>query len=273
MTIISVPFTDRSEYGASDAPLVRFIDRWIYVIMAALFVVIVLVGFIPDSFRQIALVEAGRRPPFPPIMHVHAVLMGAYLLLLLSQTILAATGRLQYHRSLGLAAFALVPALVIAGFILVPTIYHPVADTLRAAPPAAQADIRQLIRLLDNIMLLQIRIGLLFPFFVAIGLSARRSNPGLHKRLMILSITPALAAAFARMNWLPTTTYPQVPLGDELYVLMAAMPLFAWDLFRTRRIHEAYLIWLAGFVLVSVPLYLLWDSAWWHAFVPRLVGA
>jgi lysylphosphatidylglycerol synthetase-like protein (DUF2156 family) len=273
MTTISAPFTDRSEYGASNAPLVRFIDRWIYVIMAALFVVIVLVGFVPDSLHKIALVKAGRRPPFPPIMHVHAVLMGAYLLLLLTQTILAATGRQQYHRSLGLAAFALVPALVIAGFILVPTIYHSVVGTLRAAPPAEQADLRQVISMLDNIRLLQIRTGLLFPFFVAIGLSARRSNPGLHKRLMILSVTPALWAAFGRMHWLPTTTPSQIPLGEDLYVLMAAMPLFAWDLFRTRRIHKAYLIWLAGFVLLSVPVYLLWDSDWWHAFVSRLAGA
>ncbi len=272
MTTISVQFAGRSEYGASDMSLVRFIDRWIYVIVAALFISIVLVGFIPDSLGKIALIEAAQQPPFPPILHIHAVLMGAFLILLLTQTVLAALGKLQFHRTLGLAAFVLVPALVIVGFILVPTIYHSIIDSLKVTPPSAQAEIRKVIPIVDDIMLLQIRIGLLFPFFIAIGISARKSDSGLHKRLMILAITPALAAAFNRMDWLPTTL-PQTPLSSDLYILLAAMPLFAWDLFRTRKVHKAYLIWLGGFVLVSVPVYILWNSDWWHAMAPRLVGA
>jgi len=271
MTTISVPFTDRSEYSASDAPWVRFIDRWIYVIVAALFIVIVLVGFIPDSLEKIARVQSGHRPPFPLIMHIHAVLMGTFLLLLLTQTVLAAMGKQQFHRTLGLAAFVLVPALVIAGFILVPTTYHALVGALQVAPPPAQAEIRKTIPIVDDIMLLQIRIGLLFPFFVAVGLSARKADSGLHKRLMILAITPALAAAIDRMEWLPTTL-PQLPIGADFYVLMATLPLFAWDYYRTRKVHKAYLIWLAGFVLVSVPVYLLWNTPWWHATAPRIVG-
>jgi hypothetical protein len=84
MASISTQLIDRSEYSASDTPLVRMIDRWIYVIMAALFIAIVLVGFIPDSLGKIAAVGAGQRPPFPLIMHVHAVLMGSFLLLVLT---------------------------------------------------------------------------------------------------------------------------------------------------------------------------------------------
>lgn len=272
MTTISVQLADRSEYGASDMSLVRFIDRWIYVIMAAFFIAIVFVGFIPDSLGKIALVQAGHRPPFPPILHIHAVLMGTFLLLLLTQTTLAALGKLQFHRPLGLAAFVLVPALVIVGFVLVPTVYHGLIASLNAAPPAAQAEIRKVIPVVDDIMLLQIRIGLLFPFLVAIGISARKSDSGLHKRLMILAITPALGAALNRMEWLPTT-FPQSPLVLDLYIVLATMPLFAWDLFRTRKVHKAYLIWLAGYVLVSVPVYVLWNSDWWHTMAPRLVGA
>lgn len=272
MTSISAQLTNRSDYTESATPLVRIIDRWIYVFMAALFICIILVGFIPDSVDKIAAVGARQRPPFPPIMHVHAVLMGSFLLLLLIQTVLTATGRQHYHKRLGLVAFALVPAIVVVGFLLVPTTYHGLVGALRAAPPVAQADIRQLIGIVDNIMLLQIRVGLLFPIFIAIGLSARKSEPGLHKRLMLLAITPALVASFDRMTWLPTTL-PQSPWGADLYILVAVLPLFAWDLFRTRKIHKAYIIWLAGLVLVSVPVYVLWNSTWWHTVAPRLVGA
>lgn len=271
MESISAQFADRSEYGASATPLVRVIDRWIYVVMAVLFITIVLTGFIPDSLVKVALVKAGQRPPFPLVMHVHAVLMGSFLLLLLTQTVLAATGNLRYHRQLGLVAFALVPAVVVAGFLLVPTTYHSIIDALRMAPPAAQADLRKLVPVFDDIMLMQIRIGVLFALFLGIALGARKTDSGLHKRLMFLALTPALAAAFDRMTWLPTTL-PASPLGSDLYVLLAISPLFAWDLFRTRRIHKAYLIWLAIYVPVSAVVYFLWNTPWWHSFAPHLVG-
>ncbi|HEX7946231.1 MAG TPA: hypothetical protein VF495_16300, partial [Phenylobacterium sp.] len=100
------------------------IDRWIYVYTAASFVAVVLAGFVPDSLEKIDRVQAGTRPPFPLALHAHAVLMGAYLVLLLLQTVLAATGRIARHRALGLAGMVLAPALVVAGFILVPTMYH-----------------------------------------------------------------------------------------------------------------------------------------------------
>ena len=67
-------------------------DRWIFVFMAALFFVTALAGFIPDSLMKIAAVKAGERAPFPLVLHVHAVLMGAWLSLLLAQTTLMATG-------------------------------------------------------------------------------------------------------------------------------------------------------------------------------------
>ena len=272
MVSISEPFTHRSEYGASEVPLVRGIDRWIYVAMVVLFLAIILAGFVPDSLDQVSAVKAGLRSPFPPILHVHAVLMGSFLLLLLAQTILAATGNHRYHQRLGLAAFGIVPALVIAGLILVPTTYHSIVGALHAAPPEAQADIRQLLRVIDNIMLLQLRVGVLFPLFITIGLSVRRSDPGLHKRLMILAVAPTLPAAFDRMTWLPNTM-PHAPYASDIYILLAILPMFAWDLIRTGKVHKAYLIWLAAFVPASVLMYALWDSAWWHAMAPRLVGA
>src|SRR5262245_32459777 len=108
---------------ASGTPMARAIDRWIYVFMAVWFIAIVFTGFIPSSLNKIALVEAGQRAPFPLALHFHAVLMGSFLLLLLAQASLVATGRKALHQKLGVASLVLVPALVAAGLILVPTIY------------------------------------------------------------------------------------------------------------------------------------------------------
>ena len=75
------------------------IDRWIYVGTAASFIVITLTGFIPDSLMKIAAVQAGVRPPFPLVLHLHALLMGSFLVFLLAQTTLMATGRGEIGRA------------------------------------------------------------------------------------------------------------------------------------------------------------------------------
>jgi hypothetical protein len=255
----------------SSKSFAQVVDRWIYVFMAASFVAYALTGFIPDSLEKLAAVGAGQRPPFPPVLHAHAILMGAFLMLLLAQSTLAATGRLRYHRALGIAAFVLGPALVIAGFVLVPTMYHQVWDAAQSAPLEIRPGIEQGLRVFDNIMLLQIRVGVLFPIFLAIALAARKSDPGLHKRMMFLAVAIALPAAFDRISWLPSSM-PGSALTPELYTILAVAPMFAWDLVRIRRVHKAYLIWALVSLPFAVLVHTLWDSEWWHAAARHLMG-
>ena len=255
----------------SDRPWALAVDRWIYVFTAVTFIVYTLLGFVPDSITKLGAVGAGQRPPFPLAMHVHAVLMGTFLLLLLAQSILGATGRLAYHRTLGIAAFLIGPAVVIAGFVLVPTMYHQVWTMAQAAPPEIQPIIQQGLYGFENIMLVQIRVGVLFPVFLAIALAARKTDPGLHKRMMFLAVAIALPAAFDRMTWLPTTL-PDSPLSLEAHAFVAVAPMLLWDLFRTRTLHRAYVIW----ILVSLPFAILtnvlWSTPWWHATVRSMMG-
>ena len=124
MAIATTPHAEQSKVHASKNTLTDLIDRWIYVFMAALIITITFTGFIPDSLAKIAAVEAGERPPFPLVLHLHSILMGSFLFLLLAQTSLAATGRLHYHRRLGIATVTLAPTLVVVGFVLIPTMYH-----------------------------------------------------------------------------------------------------------------------------------------------------
>jgi hypothetical protein len=255
----------------SGTPRAHAIDRWIFVITAAWFIVIVFTGFIPDSIMKIGLVQSGARPPFPLVMHMHAVLMGSFLLLLLTQTVLMATGRKSYHMQLGLAAFALVPVLVVVGFILAPTMYHETWNALQSAPTARRAELQTLLSAKENILLLQIRIGILFPLFLAIGLRARRGHVGLHKRMMFLGTAVALPAAIDRMQWLPTTL-PASPLASDLYTMLAVSPLFVWDVVRNQGVHRAYWIWLGLFVPFSVVVNMLWNTPGWHVMARHILG-
>jgi hypothetical protein len=165
----------------------------------------------------------------------------------------------------------LAPALVLVGLILVPTIYHSVANAALTAPPAAREALRHGLLNADNIMLLQLRVGLLFPLLLFIGLRARAGNAGLHKRMMILAPAIALPAAIDRMTWLPTT-FPTSPLAPDLYIILAVSPMLAWDLARNRNVHPAYLVWLALALPPTLAVHLLWDTPWWHATARYIMG-
>lgn len=255
----------------SDSSFAGLIDRWIFVFMAALFVVTTLVGFIPDSLTKIALVEAGMRAPFPPVLHIHAVLMGSWLLLLLAQTTLMATGNAAYHKQLGIISFLLAPMIILTGFVLVPTMYGQIWSAAGTAPRQMQSELREVLAHVTNIMLLQFRAGLLFALFVILALRARKMDSGFHKRMIILATVIPLPAAIDRILWLPAT-FPESALSADLYTLLWISPMFVWDLARLRRVHRAYLVWFAVWLPAAVAVQLLWGTDWWQSVAPRLLG-
>jgi hypothetical protein len=263
-------FRERRPDALSGTERAHSIDRWIFVGMAAWFIVIVLAGFIPDSVIKVAMVKAGARPPFPPILHVHAVLMGSFLLLLLAQTTMVATGRCALHKQVGIAAFVLVPALVVVGMILAPTIYYQVWGAVHFGPPQVQAALAPVLPRLENILLLQISAGLLFATFIGIALSARKTHSGMHKRMMILATAVPLGASIDRMSWLPSSL-PASPWSTDLYILAAVSPMLIWDVVRNRRVHEAYWLWLSIYAPVVLMVDFAWDTPWWHSMAQAIM--
>ena len=259
-----ISFKEPGPDALSGTPRAHALDRWIFVAMAAWFIAIVLVGFIPDAIMKVDMVRAGTRPPFPPVLHVHAVVMGAFLLTLLAQTWMMATGRRALHMQIGIFGMALAVALVIVGFVLAPTMYYQTWNGLQIAPAAARKQLQELLSVKENILLLQLGAGLLFAVFIAIAVSARKDNPGLHKRMMILGTAVPLAASIDRMEWLPSS-FPASPWTTDLYILAAVSPMFVWDVVRNKRVHEAYWIWLSIYVPVVLIIDLLWNTPWWHA--------
>lgn len=271
-TLAGSPVTETERRDIlSGTPRAHAIDRWIFLFMAAWFIAIVLAGFIPDSIEKVAAMRAGDRPPFPPVLHMHAVLMGSFLLLLLVQSWLMATGRSSQHMRLGMLAMVLAPALVIVGFILAPTMYHMLWDGAQAAPAGKREELQRELGVVENILLLQLRIGILFPLFLAIAIKARSRNAGVHKRMMFLATVMALPAGIDRIPWL-WTTMPGSPMSPDLYTLLAIAPMFLWDIFRNRSIHQAYVLWLAVNIPFAIAVHGLWDTHWWHQTARQIMG-
>lgn len=250
-------------------PTWRNLDRWIFVIMSFLLLVTVLTGFVPTSLEKIAEVQSGQRAPFMPVLHVHAFLMGTWILLLLAQTSLVATNHKSLHKRLGITAIFLAPAMVITGFLLVPANFSVIWSLDPALVPIqAITDIKLIV---SNIALLQIQIGLLFPLMVGLALYYRKRDSGTHKRLMILATVIPIPAAVDRILWLPNTM-PDSPMGPYFYTLLLILPLFSYDLLRKKGVPRAYVIWIAGWLPTSIAVYLLWNSAWWLSTAPKLMG-
>jgi hypothetical protein len=253
-------------------PLLRRIaDRHVFVFTAASFVVITLAGFIPSSLAKIQSVQIGGRPPFPMELHVHAALMGAWLLVLLAQSALIASGRHAWHRALGLLGAVLLPAIVVSGVLLIRVtwqgLWSPAAE---AMAPHVLADTRAFV---TNLLLLQGRALFGFALFLAWALWVRRTDPDAHRRLVLLGTAIPLLAGIDRLTTsLAWTTMPASPLALDFYMLASVLPLLCWDLLRHRQVHSTTRAWL----LINLPLALLtnllWGSQWWLANAPRLVG-
>ena len=255
----------------SGTPRAHAVDRWIYVFTAASFIVICLAGFIPDSLTKIADVEAGKRPPFPLILHAHALLMGGFLVLLLGQTWMMATGRRELHMKLGVVGVAMAAALVVVGFLLVNTNYQMLWSATQSGPADQRAGAQVGLNIWENIMLLQIRIGILFALFLGIGIAARSKDSGLHKRMVILATAMALPAGIDRIPWLPHTM-PGSPLSPDLYTLLAVSPMLIWDVVRNGYLHKAWWIWFGVNLPFAIALHALWDTPGWHSAVKQLMG-
>jgi hypothetical protein len=239
----------------------------IYPFMAALFLVTAVVGFGPTSLTLLETVEAGQRPPLPPILHVHAVCMTTWLLLLLVQTSLVATGRAALHRTLGLAALVVAPAAVVAMIGVALESWRAIAALGTSAGPEWMASIAGA----SNILLEQLRSVVFFALFVGWALVVRRKDPETHKRMMLLATLMPLGAAITRIEWLPTTM-PGSYVSQYAYLLLWLAPALIYDVVRRGAVHRAYVIGIALVLPFAIASQLLWGSDWWVAIAPRLMG-
>jgi hypothetical protein len=224
--------------------------------MAWLLVVVAVVGFTP---RSLAIV-GGTMPNPPLVVHLHAAVLASWVALLAVQTTLSLTGRMDLHRKWGLASLVAAP-LVLIMLIAVTIVRQNDAVGTPGAP------------IVNNILFVQIRAIVLFPTFFIWALLTRRTDPQMHKRMMLLATLMLLDAAIARMGWLPYNRFPQDYLAIHLYLLLLFVPGLIHDAIRLGRIHRAWIWGLALTLPWVVATEFVWGSDWWREFGPKLVGA
>ena len=248
---MSTPLRD-IRMAAAAAPA----ERHFHAGMAWLFVIVAISGFAPRSFA--ILTGAMRSPPL--VVHLHAAVMASWVVLLALQASLSLAGRMDLHRKWGLASLVIAP-LVLIMLITVTVVRQNAAAGTPGGPTV------------NNILFLQIRSIVLFPTFFIWGLRTRRTDPQMHKRMMLLATLMLLDAAIARMGWLPYNEFPRSYLAVHLYLLLLIVPALLHDQLRLGRIHRAW-AWGLGLILPWViATELVWGTHWWRTFGPKLVGA
>jgi hypothetical protein len=214
--------------------------------------VIVLTAF-GGFARTYYLKGAFDSPALTTLVHVHAAVMTAWVILFVTQTRLIAAQRADLHRRLGVVGAALLVLIVAIGVVTA------IESARRGLSPTD----------MPPLVFLVIPLGTVFVFAVLAGAAIfyrRRSD--IHKRLMLLATLSILTPAIARIPWQPFHALgPPAFLGVTDACVLAFV---VYDTARNRRLHPAF-GWGTLFFFASQPLrMLLAHTAAWMQFATWL---
>jgi hypothetical protein len=187
--------------------------------MALVILGIVFLGFARSYY--LAGVTQARLPNL--LVHVHAAVFSAWILLFIAQTSLVAAGRLDLHRRLGIFGAALAGAMVILGFLVA-------TDSLARGfvPPGSRLDPK-------SFYSIPVFSTAVFCVLIVWALRARGDGAA-HKRLMLIATISLMDAAVGRWAFLPIAHRGLVTSAIVGFLILL---IAGFDLWSRRRIHRA----------------------------------
>jgi hypothetical protein len=212
--------------------------------MAALLLGSVFLGFA----RTYYLAGIFSAPLPSTIVHVHGAIFSSWILFLLAQTTLVASGRTDIHRRIGIAGFLLACLMVVVGV-------WAATNSLgrNGGPPGIDPKTFYIIPMTDM---------LIFAVLVFFAYRARFDSAA-HKRIIITATVALMIAAIAR--W-PIPLVHRNPLAAAIVSYVFLLMLVTYDLWSTHKIHRAT-IWASAFLIfVQQIRFPIGQSAMWHAF-------
>ena len=238
------------------APYVKS-DRNFFLTYVVLIWLGILGGFVPEIVSHIVK----HKPPFPWIVHVHAVVFVGWLVVLTTQVLLIRNKRADLHRRLGVAAMGVAALMVVIG------------------PITAFASQRYHLGKPDSdVPFLAVQLLDILGFAMLVSAAfVMRNNSSAHKRLILLATLYIADAGFARFFG----DGVHGVLGDGYWPFLAeaylandvlAVGIGAYDLVTRKRLHPAYVAGMAvtfGLQLIGSALY---HSPGWKTIALALIG-
>lgn len=223
------------------------------VIGIILLIVVIQIGFFKTYISHFPkfedyTVEGGRVEHFNWYMHLHGMVMMAWVFMLLLQPILILKGKRKLHRQVGSLSYVLAPLVLVVLYLANRDRYLDIL--VNAGQPAAVA-----------------RLAISFPeavFFAILYSLAMiyRGRPALHMRYMVstafLFINPAAGRIFRTYFDLN----PGFPYGSTIVLSLVGLITIV-DSLRTKRISPFILVF--GLLLLHRIIWELRDTPFWQA--------
>ena len=235
-------------------------DRAFFLSMAFAAGMIVFLGFAPSYYLR-SITHATHYPTgipisttLRPLIHMHALVFSAWMLLFIAQNTLVATGRTNVHRRLGIMGAVLLPVMMVLGIL---TAVRGAKDGWNPGGPYPDSHAFMVVGFGDI---------LVFFCFAAAGLY-HRQRPAIHKRLMLLATVGGLMwPAITRMPYVAGR--PVLMFGLLLALVLAPA---VYDRLSYSRIHPVSL-WGGLLILAAFPVrVLIARTAAWHSFAAWLL--
>jgi hypothetical protein len=230
-------------------------ESWkrIYVPAGIVATLIALTGFWPTYFGPFL---AGTLDS-PAIIHLHAATFVGWLLIVIAQGTLAATGHKALHIKLG--QFGILYGVFLI-FVGIATSFIMFGNRIEAGQ-IQEAQTKLFVPLTDMVVFA--------PFLLAAWIYRRK--PEIHKRLIIVATTILLIAAVHRMTHI---LGPRPILPAKIFLVWLAPIYIAmiFDFAKARVVHPVYLIGIAAIVYLKLGRMPLLHSQSWKDFAGWVTG-
>ena len=217
---------------------------WILLLLA-----VSVLGFWTPYFSRLTAAQG--------LAHVHALMMLAWIGMLVAQPMLIRARRLAWHRRVGKASYVVVPLMIISALVLAQL-------RMRTVPP-------QMLPVQQFILYLGVSASLLFVVIWGLGIRYRRDT-ALHARFMVATALTLIDPSLARVMifWVPAVPPPLYQWISFGVVYAVLVLLIALD--PLPRGRKAFMGVLGLFIAMHASIMLVPGTAAWQRFATWYAG-
>ena len=217
---------------------------WILLLLA-----VSVLGFWTPYFSRLTAAQG--------LAHVHALMMLAWIGMLVAQPMLIRSRQLAWHRRVGKASYVVVPLMIISALVLAQL-------RMRTVPP-------QMLHVQQFILYLGVSASLLFVVVWGLGIRYRRDT-ALHARFMVATALTLVDPSLARVMifWVPAVPPPLYQWISFGVVYAVLVLLIALD--PLPRGRKAFMGVLGLFIAMHASIMLVPGTAAWQRFATWYAG-
>lgn len=234
---------------AIDANLIRRpSDRGLFLAAAIVFPLLVLIGYFKTYYFRAFFADVA--PLASSMVHIHGLVMTAWVIYFIAQVALVRSKNLKLHMSMGFAGIGLAAIVVVTGMM---TAWD--AHITRATAPGGIHP--------HSFFIVPVLDMLFFVVFLS-GAIYYRKRPAEHKALMLMTAINFIPAAVARIPLLPPELFIIQALGIPSAIGVACL---VWHSVKHKKVNRVFAIALAAFIISGPLRVVVSGTDAWLAFV------